>query len=175
MPCMDGDQPARVAFDFEQYGRRVREGPCFVCAFLDGHEDYQHHKLYEDDDTIAFLTRHPVQRGYCLVAPKRHVESWIHDMDEPEFLRFQGVVRRVALAVAATVPTERMYSLSLGSQQGNAHLHWHLAALPPGVPYQQQQFHAVMAENGVLPVDGAIQKALAQRIRDYLSPRPTSS
>ncbi|MBG0566148.1 HIT family protein [Actinoplanes aureus] len=165
---MNHDQPARIAFDFEQYGRRVREGPCFVCAFLDGHEDYQHHKLYEDGDTIAFLTRHPVQLGYCLVAPKRHVESWIHDMEELEFLRFQGAVRKVALAVAATVPTERMYSLSLGSQQGNAHLHWHLAALPPGVPYHQQQFHALMAENGVLPVDDATQKALAQRIREHL-------
>ncbi|GIE88300.1 hypothetical protein [Actinoplanes regularis] len=26
VPCMDHDQPTRVAFDFEQYGRRVREG-----------------------------------------------------------------------------------------------------------------------------------------------------
>ncbi|MBO3743947.1 hypothetical protein J5X75_41280 [Actinoplanes sp. NEAU-H7] len=88
-------------------------------------------------------------------------------MTEPEFLRFQSVVRRVALAVAATVPTERMYSLSLGSQQGNAHLHWHLAALPPGVPYDRQQFHAVMAENGVLPVDDASQRELAQRVRRH--------
>jgi diadenosine tetraphosphate (Ap4A) HIT family hydrolase len=162
------DRPARVAFDFDQYGRRVRDGPCFVCAFLAGHEDYQHHILYEDADTVAFLTRQPTQLGYCLVTPKAHIESWIHDLDEPEFLRFQSVVRKVALAVAATVPTERMYSLGLGSQQGNAHLHWHLAPLPPGVPYHQQQFHALMAENGVLPVDDAAQAALAQRIRDQL-------
>ncbi|MBG0569348.1 HIT family protein [Actinoplanes aureus] len=165
---MRHDHPARVAFDFEQYGRRVQEGPCFVCAFLAGHPDYRHNNLYEDDDIVAFLTRHPVQLGYCLVAPKRHVESWIDDMEEAEFLRFQSVVRRVARAVAATVPTERMYSLSLGSQQGNAHVHWHLAALPPGVPYNQQQFYAVMAENGVLPVDDASQSALAQRIREHL-------
>jgi histidine triad (HIT) family protein/ATP adenylyltransferase len=162
------DPAARVAFDFEQYRRRVQQGPCFVCAFLAGHPDYRHHTLYEDDDVAAFLTRHPVQLGYCLVAPKRHVESWIDDMEETEFLRFQGVVRRVARAVAATVPTERMYSLSLGSQQGNAHVHWHLAALPPGVPYQQQQFYALMAENGVLPVDDTTQAALAQRIREHL-------
>ena len=165
---MDDGEPARVDFDFDEYGRRVREGPCFVCAYLAGDPDYRHHALYEDDDTIAFLTRHPVQRGYCLVAPKRHVESWIDDMEESEFLRFQGVVRRVARAVAATVPTERMYSLSLGSRQGNAHVHWHLAALPPGVPYHRQQFHALMAENGVLPVDDAAQAALAQRIRERL-------
>ena len=39
------------------------------------------------------------------------------------------MVRRVAGAVAAVIPVERMYSLSLGSQQGNAHLHWHVAQL----------------------------------------------
>jgi len=70
--------------------------------------------------------------------------------------------------VAATVPTERMYSLSLGSQQGNAHLHWHLVPLPPGVPYERQQFQAIMTENGVLTVDDTAQAALARRIRDQL-------
>ena len=102
------------------------------------------------------------------MAPKAHIEDWVHGMAEGDFLHFQSVVHRVARAVAATVPTERMYSLSLGSQQGNAHLHWHLAPLPPGVPYHRQQFHALMAENGVLAVDDAGQAALAQRIRDQL-------
>ncbi|WP_280267529.1 hypothetical protein [Nocardia wallacei] len=40
--------------------------------------------------------------------------------------------------------------LSLGSRQGNSHLHWHIAPLPPGVPYREQQLHALAAENGVL-------------------------
>lgn len=85
-----------------------------------------------------------------MVVPKRHVESWVHDLGESEFLGLQGVVHRIARAAAAMVPTERMYLLSLGSQQGNAHLHWHIAPLSPGVPYHQQQIHALMAENGVL-------------------------
>jgi len=85
-------------------------------------------------------------------------------MTEPEFLRFQAVVYRVARAIAAVLPTERMYSLSLGSRQGNAHLHWHLAPLPPGVPYDEQQFHALMAVNGVLAADDPAQAALARRI-----------
>ena len=65
-----------------------------------------------------------------------------------------------------------MYSLSLGSQQGNAHLHWHLAPLPPGVPYGEQQYHALMAENGVLAVDETAQMELAARIRDRLREIP---
>lgn len=62
--------------------------------------------------------------------PGRHAESWVHDLDEIEFVALQGVVHRVARAVAATVVTERMHCLSLSSQQGNAHLHWHIAPLP---------------------------------------------
>jgi histidine triad (HIT) family protein/ATP adenylyltransferase len=157
-----------VPFDIEQYARRSREGPCFVCAIVAGHPDYPHHVVYEDADTIAFLSRYPTLLGYCLVAPKPHIESWVHDMEEGEYLALQSVVQRVARAVAATVPTERMYCLSLGSQQGNAHVHWHVAPLPPGVPYDQQQFYALMAENGVLRVDEAGQAALAGAIRSHL-------
>ena len=164
---MDSAQHHKVPFNVAQYDRRSQEGPCFVCSILAGHPDYTHH-VYEDADTIAFLSRWPTLRGYCLVAPKRHAESWVNDLTENEYLAFQRVVHRVATALAASVPTERMYSLSLGSQQGNAHLHWHLAPLPPGVPYDQQQLRALSAEYGVLDVDDTSQAALAQVIRSHL-------
>lgn len=61
-----------------------------------------------------------------------------------------------------------MYCLSLGSQQGNAHLHWHVAPLPPGVPYGRQQYYALMAENGVLDVGDSTQEGLARAIRSRL-------
>jgi ATP adenylyltransferase len=40
--------------------------------------------------------------------------------------------------------------MSLGSQSGNRHVHWHVAPLPPGVPYQEQQFAAFSWDRGVL-------------------------
>jgi diadenosine tetraphosphate (Ap4A) HIT family hydrolase len=61
---------------------------------LAGHPDYAHHDVYEDAETIAFLARPAMLLGYCLVAPKRHVESWMDDMSEPEFLALQAVVRQ---------------------------------------------------------------------------------
>ena len=164
MPVPERQLIVKRPFDLDRYERRVKDGPCFVCAFLAGDPDHRHHRVYEDDDTVAFLGRYPTLLGHCLVAPKAHVEGWNDEMTEPQFLRFQAVVYRVARAVAAVLPTERMYSLSLGSRQGNAHLHWHLAPLPPGVPYDEQQFHALMAVNGVLAVDDAGQAALARRI-----------
>lgn len=167
---MDDGEPVRVPFDTERYARRSQDGPCFVCAILAGHPDYPHHVVYEDEGTVAFLNRYPTLLGYCLVAPKRHVESWVHDLAEEEHLALQRVVHRVARAVAAVVPTERMYCLSLGSQQGNAYLHWHIAPLPSAVPYHQQQFYSLMAENGVLDVDDSSQAVLARAIRSHLEP-----
>jgi hypothetical protein len=69
--------------------------------------------------------------------------------------------------IAATVPTERIYSLSLGSQQANAHVHWHVA-LPPGVPYDQQEFSALRKDNGVLDLPEADQAELVRTIRGHL-------
>ena len=96
------------------------------------------------------------------------MESWVNDLDEDEFLAFQRVVHRVARALAASVPAERVYSLSLGSQQGNAHLHWHVVPLPPGVPYEQQQLRALSAEHGVLNMDDASRAELARTIASRL-------
>jgi diadenosine tetraphosphate (Ap4A) HIT family hydrolase len=45
-------------------------------------------------------------------------------------------------------PTERRYVLSLGSQQGNRHVHWHVVPLPPGVPYHEQQTALFDVRNG---------------------------
>jgi histidine triad (HIT) family protein/ATP adenylyltransferase len=78
------------------------------------------------------------------------------------------VVHDVAEALKKTLPTERIYLMSLGSHQGNAHVHWHVVPLPPGVPYERQQFNAVMAENGVLEVTGEEQAGLAARVRSAL-------
>jgi hypothetical protein len=57
------------------------------------------------------------------------------------------VVDGVARAVNDVVATERTYVCSMGSMQGNVHIHWHIASLPAGVRYREQ-YHALMAENG---------------------------
>jgi histidine triad (HIT) family protein/ATP adenylyltransferase len=61
-----------------------------------------------------------------------------------------------------------MYVLSLGSQQGNSHVHWHVAPLPPGTPYHQQQYHALMAEHGIIRLDAGQTAALGARLRAVL-------
>ncbi|MBB5076944.1 HIT family protein [Nonomuraea endophytica] len=159
----------RVPFDVAAYQARVQRGPCFICAIVAGDPAYDVEKVfYEDEHHLAFLARYATLPGYVLVSPKAHVEHVVRDLDEDAYLKLMGVVRRVALAVEAVVPSERTYVLSLGSRQGNAHLHWHVAALPPGVPYERQQYHALMAENGVLEWSPEEGELLAARLKRAL-------
>ncbi|MDP8957845.1 MAG: HIT family protein [Actinomycetota bacterium] len=156
----------RVEFDLNSYVERVRTGRCFLCGIANGDSEFPAHVVFRDDRHIAFLPNFHVLLGYVLIAPIEHREAVVGDFSIDEYLRLQEVVHRVARAVAATVPTERIYILSLGSQQGNAHVHWHVAALPPGIPYDEQQFRALMVEtNGVLALTADEQRALADRLR----------
>ena len=124
--------------------------------------------VYEDELAIAFLNRYPTLLAHTLVAPKEHREAVTADYPEDEYVELQRVVYRIAEAVRATVPTERLYLLSLGSQAANRHVHWHVAALPPGVPFEEQQLEALRLERGVLDVPEAELDALAAEIRSRM-------
>lgn len=70
----------------------------------------------------------------------------------------------VGSALTAVVSTERLYVVSLGSQQGTRHIHWHLVPLPPDVTYDQQQVAALSADRGYLDVPDRVLADLATSI-----------
>jgi diadenosine tetraphosphate (Ap4A) HIT family hydrolase len=151
------------AVDFEAL-RRHLAGRCFICELLAGNPEFRHHVVYEDEDAVAFLNRYPTLYGYVLVAPKEHREQVTGDFSRDEYLALQAVVHRVGEALRRIVQTERLYVGSLGSQDGNRHVHWHVAPLPPGVPFDQQQF-AALDSNRVLDIGDEEMAELAGRIR----------
>jgi len=104
------------------------------------------------------------KEGYTLVAPLEHRTDVVGSFTEAEYVELQRRVHRIGRALSAAVPTERLYVLSIGSRQGNAHVHWHLGPLPPGVPYREQQYAALMHEHGHLDVPEADLVALARNV-----------
>lgn len=154
----------RQPFDVEAYVARTATGPCFICRLLDGDPAFAHHVVVEDDDTIIFLNKYPTLRGYCLVCPKAHVEDLAEEMSTAAYLGLQGKVHRLARALKRVFDAERLYVLSLGSQQGNRHLHFHVAPLPRGVPPAEQQYHALMSEHGTLQLPDTEMAAMAAEI-----------
>jgi diadenosine tetraphosphate (Ap4A) HIT family hydrolase len=160
------DDDRRVPFDAAAYVERSRSGNCFVCRVAAGASPRKEFIVHRDDHHIAFLPNFHVQRGYVLVAPIEHREGVVEDFSLDDYLALQTLVRAVGRALSQTVPTERIYVLSLGSQDGNAHVHWHVVALPPGVPYEQQQFVALMHEtNGVLDLTDDERAELSNALR----------
>ena len=159
----------KVPFDLRGYVARTRSGPCFVCEIVAGNPEYRHHVVYEDDQAIVFVNKYPTLYGYVLVAPKAHREQVMGDFSPEEYLSLQSLIYRVAEALRQSVPTERLYILSLGSQQGGRHVHWHIAALPPGVPYEEQQLAALALERGVLVISEEEKAALARTLGERLA------
>jgi diadenosine tetraphosphate (Ap4A) HIT family hydrolase len=152
--------------DLDAYERRFQSGSCFVCGIVSRDPDFpKHHVVYEDDAVIAFLNKYPTQYGYTLVAPKEHKERVADDFTLEEYLGLQRVVHQVAKAVGEEVGAERVYLLSLGSNEGNAHVHWHVVPLPPCTPYEEQQFAAIMLERaGAMKIPEEEIVSLAARI-----------
>lgn len=138
----------RRTIDWAEVRREVG-GRCFICELVAGNPEFEHHIVYEDEHAIAFLQKFQTLHGYVIVAPKEHREQVTGDFHLDEYLALQRVVHRVGEAVRQAVPTERLYLLSLGSQAGNSHVHWHVAPLPPGLPFEQQQLAALDTDEGL--------------------------
>ena len=126
--------------------------------------EFVHPITYEDDIAIAFLSKYPTVRGYALVAPRSHREQVSADFSSDGYIALQRVIYKVGEAIRRSVPTERLYILSLGSQQSNRHVHWHLVPLPPGVPFEQQQY-AVLDREDYLSFSDDETTQLVDRIR----------
>jgi len=156
----------RLPLDIGRLVRNATQGPCFICELVAGNPAFRHHVIAEDDETIIFLSKYPTLRGYALICPKTHVEDLAEDISSAAYLALQARVHKLARALKQVFDAERIYVLSLGSQQGNSHLHFHVAPLPKGVPYEQQQHHALMAEHGVLGIAEEEMAAMAREIGD---------
>ncbi|MFE6611322.1 HIT family protein [Amycolatopsis sp. NPDC057786] len=145
---------------------------CFVCELLAGNAEYPHHVAYRDADAVVFASRFPVVFGHFLVAPVEHREHVVGDFTVDEYLTIQRVVHRAGSALSALLSIERLYVLSLGSQQANRHVHWHLAPLPPGVPYDQQQTAIFDPARGYLDIPGDDVADLARRLGERMTGQP---
>ncbi len=156
----------RQPINFAAYIESTRTRACAFCEIVAGR--LPHHIIHQDDAAVVFLNKYPTLYGYTLVAPRAHREQVTGDFSLEEYLELQRLIYRVGEAIRQVVATERMYILSLGSQEGNRHVHWHLAPLPPGVPFEQQQFEALSIEKGVLNLSDEEVAALAARIRERM-------
>lgn len=159
---------AKIPFDVDKLVGRATSGRCFICEYLKGTTDYEHVRICETDLAVAFLSKYPTLFGQVIVAPREHREQVTGDFSETEYLEMQRFIFRIAEGVRQVLSPERIYVLSLGSQAANSHVHWHVAPLPRGVPLEQQQFHALMHENGAIEVTHEEQLEFARKLQSAI-------
>jgi diadenosine tetraphosphate (Ap4A) HIT family hydrolase len=158
------ERPRIPAPALDDYLDEVRRG-CFICDIVASPNRRQRNVVYEDELAIAFLDRYPTLYGHVLVAPREHREQVTGDFTEDEYVQLQRVIHRVGEAIRRAVSTERLYVASFGSQQGNRHVHWHVAPLPPGVPFEEQQGAALLWRRGILDLSEDEMAELTELIR----------
>jgi len=66
---------------------------CIFCQIVKG--KIPCHKIYEDDNFLAFLDINPVTQGHTLVIPKEHYR-WVWDIPDEELGELFKVVKKIA-------------------------------------------------------------------------------
>ena len=92
------------------------------------------HKVWEDEQHLAFLDIRPVQPGHTLVIPKRVVD-YLFDMEAEEYGALMQAVRTVARLLKERTGCQRVVEVVLGYEVPHAHVHLvptnSMADLPP--------------------------------------------
>ncbi len=114
--------------------------------------------FYEDDDFVAFLALHPLNRGHALVAPKLHVH-WI--WDHPRIGAHFELAAKIAAAMRQSFATDWISGVQLGDDPPHAH-----TAL---VPHYEGDGHGSYLDSGLVkkfPEDemSAIARSIADAI-----------
>ena len=96
---------------------------CIFCALIAGAE---HHSVYRDESTVAFLDHAPVIPGHTLVVPTSHYDT-LDDVPDEALVPLFSVVRRVSIAQQKALGAEG--SLTLANtriSQSVPHVHVHV-------------------------------------------------
>ena len=92
------------------------------------------HKVYEDEDTLAFMDVMPQVDGHVLVIPKAPSRGLL-DADPTVLARTMAVVQRVAAAASKALAADgfqiRQYNEPTGGQTV-FHLHFHILPMREG-------------------------------------------
>ncbi len=99
---------------------------CIFCKILRG--EIPSFKVFEDDQTFAFMDINPLNEGHALIIPKFHSEN-LYETPDAWFGPTMSTVRRVATAVNKVVRPEGINLLQAngpGAMQSVFHLHIHV-------------------------------------------------
>jgi len=92
---------------------------CIFCKIVKG--EIPCHKVYEDDNFLAFLDINPAASGHTLLIPKTHYR-WVYDV--PNFGEYWQVAQKIALNIKnSSLNPEYISFLTMGNEVPHSHIH----------------------------------------------------
>jgi len=101
---------------------------CIFCKIAAG--ELPSFKVYEDDNTLAFLDIRPVNPGHTLVVPKRHSKN-IFDVSPEDWTAVINVVRTLAPVIEKAVTADGI-NINMNNREhaGQVVEHVHVHIIP---------------------------------------------
>ncbi len=93
---------------------------CFFCRLIAGQE--QSWKIWEDENHLAFLTPFPNAAGFTVVAPKKHLGSYVFSLDDAEYTALLLAARKVGVLLDKAFGTMRTGLIAEGMGIDHAHV-----------------------------------------------------
>ena len=134
-------------------------------------------KVYEDDETLAFLDINPAAGGHTLVIPKKHSQD-IFDIEERYATAVAATVKRIAQKIRSELGADVSVLQNNGRSAGQAiaHMYAHVIPRKPddkivlahlGAPASKEDLAAMQEKiqlSSTVPVDyqSRIKSALSQ-------------
>ena len=79
------------------------------------------HKIYEDEDIIAFLDVRPIMPGHTLVIPKKQVE-FVWDLEDELYTKLTLIAKKIALHIREVLDTTYVGEQIIGIHVPHAHI-----------------------------------------------------
>ena len=80
------------------------------------------HKVYEDKQTLAFLSINPIAPGHTLVIPKTQVDH-LWDLEDDEYQAVMATCKKVAQRMREVLAPGRVGEHVAGTEVPHAHVH----------------------------------------------------
>ena len=101
---------------------------CLFCKIVAG--EIPATKIYEDEDTLAFLDANPVNPGHTLVIPKKHSRN-IFDIEKEDLLNVTNNIQKVAKAIKEGLSPDGINIISNNEPvAGQVIFHTHIHIVP---------------------------------------------
>ena len=81
------------------------------------------YKVAENEDFYAFLDIAPMAKGHTLVIPKHTEEDYIFNLEDETYAGLCAFAKKVAQALKAAVPCQRVGVAVLGMEVPHTHIH----------------------------------------------------